>query len=231
MALAALQPADARGSDEPWRPPPAPEPIQQLLKEADVSFEFYEGEIGDGQYPGLTTFDASYSYRARHSFRVTGSGTALQLVVQPRFSALRFTRSHVIRLPRSLQGPDFFENPLVLHELDHVRISNDPRWEQLFRSRVRKIVSLTAPLPAGSAATKNAADRLIRDAIENAFREVQQLVEIRYRELDQVTQHGLQLLPENYWQGFAESILPEPAAPSPEPPTDRRSRRGEAADN
>lgn len=202
-ALAAAPHARATDPGATWRPPPAPEPIRQLLKEADVSFEFYgEGE-GDRQYPGLTTFDASYSYRARHSFRVAGSGADRQLLVQPRISSLRFTRSHTIRLPRSLQGPDFFTNRLVLHELDHVRISNDPRWEQLFRSRVREIDLLAAPLPPGTNAIKRVAEQVIRDAIEKAFREVQQLVEIRYQELDRVTQHGLRPLPEEYWKEFA----------------------------
>lgn len=74
----------------------------------------------------------------------------------------------------------FWTNWLVLHELDHVRISSDPRHEELFK----KLVSEKAPFQQSA-----------KEYVQDAFGKVTSLVDIRYQELDRLTNHGMLDLP------------------------------------
>lgn len=161
-----------------------------------------------------TQFRLTYSFQSRTSWRWRGR----DLVVSVKYDDLELNCTHEIWL-RSMPGEDFWRAPLVQHELDHVRISSDSRVEAHFEKRVRARNELRLTpefldrLVAAGVVQPRLAARLAQLAVEPAkrrpgiidrdsiaeivehviaeeFEKSVQLVRVRYRELDRITDHG-----------------------------------------
>lgn len=217
-----------RSLEEMPQPPGA---IEDWLRQAGVTFR-----IG-GQRPSLvrgapeavgatrvfqaeTQFRLSYTFRSQTRWQWQGR----DLVVTIDYDDLQVHSEHEIWL-RAMPDGDFWASPLVRHELDHVRISSDPRVAAHFRKRVQATVELrlTPDLLANlidvGVIQPSLADRFARQAVRpiarrrvpldqdamaaivehivaRQFRKTVQLVQVRYRELDRVTDHGDRPVPE-----------------------------------
>ncbi len=75
------------------------------------------------------------------------------------------------------------------------RISTDPRIEKLFRDRLEKLRWIRRDIAPGDSVSDSEVDAIVEETVETIFNEVQDLVTIRYRELDRITRHGVLPLP------------------------------------
>lgn len=193
------------------RLPAPPEAIAKLIADGAVIFDFYDEKQNGYAFAGETTFDFRYEYRCQTRYRMINdpesqsagdrlsedaSGRALEVTLDYEDVALKI--SHRMRLPSRLVDERFFDQQLVKHEFDHVAISADPRLPTLLvkmlSDRNSKVI---VPL---SRAENESRDRsmyanISRNAASQAtskvFEDFVSLVRIRYKELDQVTRHGI----------------------------------------
>ncbi|WP_146533894.1 hypothetical protein [Rubripirellula reticaptiva] len=179
--------------------PQPPEKIAAWIKLGNVTFESGtrppSRESADGpRITGETRYRLIYHFRSQSDWRVRGS----QIVIRVRFKDVRWQTSHVIWFENRPDADGFWDNQLVRHEFDHVEISTDPRIEKLFRSRLKDTSVIQRPIQPGIRIREADVDKIVEDTVRKMFDEISELVEIRYKELDRITNHGqLPLPPDN----------------------------------
>ena len=146
----------------------------------------------------------SYSYRSKTRWHVEGDrsqtaqdgGAARVLIIHVRFGEIDFETTHHIWFRDRPDNDGFWEAPLVLHELDHVLISSDRSLAHLFESKVKTLSRIEFPLATDESPSEALVKKIVASKMEAAFQAVSELAEIRYEELDQVTRHGREPLPQ-----------------------------------
>lgn len=104
---------------------------------------------------------------------------------------------HTIWFRQSPEIETFWENQLVRHELDHVQLSNDESMRKRFASLLQEGNRQVHKLAPNQVPSDQLADELTDRWIHQQFGEIVKLINIRYRELDRITFHGTQALPED----------------------------------
>ncbi|TWT75206.1 hypothetical protein [Allorhodopirellula solitaria] len=208
---------------------PAPPPeIRAWLERGQVTF-LVGGKRPSVAQPSRSTaaeprhFAAETRYRATHSFRSRcrwvwrNPSSAQRLAINVRYQKLQLAVSHQVWLEEMPDVETFWESALVLHELDHVRLSSDPRLKAKFlaavkqRSRIELTREQTLSVledaarrsqmirgrsqPLINRLGSEEAQEFLDEAVDAEFEKIVQLVEIRYRELDRQTDHGRQPIP------------------------------------
>ncbi|WP_146520825.1 hypothetical protein [Stieleria varia] len=187
--------------------PEPPESIAQLLRDAKVQIvtggksmsEKTKFESARMKLGAETRFQLKHHYRARSSWRIRNSGSNAELVITARFLRANLMKTHEVWF-RMMPGSDgFWENPLVLHELDHVKLSSDKRIEKFFAEQLdqNKLIvrRLNEVAPNGQRVNDQLIQRLIDEVVQEAFDQTVSLVEVRYKELDRLTSHGIKPVP------------------------------------
>lgn len=172
--------------------PEAEGAIKELIERGDVRFVFYDSTKYRRKYQGETRFemvyDAPFEFRWRLVRLASGKN---ELRIRPRFDDVRLRVSHRVLLPMKLVGPNFYRQPLVLHELDHVEISAAANWYTTFarglKNEMREVRCLAGENSSDQEPIVRAA---VKAEIQNRFDQLLELVRIRYQELDARTQHG-----------------------------------------
>lgn len=171
-----------------------------------------------------TQFHLSYSFKTHCRWQWADSPAEKRLRIAVRFDQLQLDAQHQIWLRDLPERTPFWDSPLVRHELDHVRLSSDPRLAAQFAKAVSEhdLVELTRQesVPLIALATRRMVDnrpggrpsgqrddsilsRLSADdaqpfldtLVRHEFDRIVQLTQIRYQELDRQTDHGRQSLP------------------------------------
>lgn len=202
---------------EPWpdelirdaQLPPIPDDLQELLTNGNVVFVFYDESLFRRRFQGETRFEMNYDSKSEFRWReIRTRNGSRELVVRPQFRAVEVTSTHTVLLPKRLITDNFFDHPLVRHELDHIRISTDPRFAKTFTTWVRaEVRELRIPLGADATSFNSLAEKEIRLKLSAHFRELVDLVRVRYAELDQQTKHGALPVPQDFFKS-AESEVP-----------------------
>jgi hypothetical protein len=182
-----------------------PEPdemISQLVIGGNVAFKFYEADKIRRRFTGETRMAMRYHTDVKYRWRVVRFRNKRQLAVTVDHRPTRFEFFHEILLPREHAHAQIFGVPLVLHELDHVRISLDPRYQAQFEEWFQEATkSLTIDVAAGT--TEDEFDALIQGEVQaksvQCFEKVLQLIHVRNRELDRQTQHGRLKLDDDFF--------------------------------
>lgn len=190
----AEQPSPIRLDDLP--PPPAE--IADLIKAAGVTFTAGKRDDTDATSTGLklaakTRYQIEFNYRSRSRWKVGREGR--QVVIHLHFSHITWVPKHRVWFRRRPATETFWKDKLVLHELDHVRISSAPHWQANFAKALRVQRVLFHSLAPGDAVNQGMIDRLIDQHAQQVFSGTSDLISIRYRELDRLTQHGLLPVP------------------------------------
>ena len=102
---------------------------------------------------------------------------------------------HTIWFRRLPELDDFWDSPLVLHEFDHVQLSTDPAMEKRFATILRQGNREEIQLSGDQKPSEELATVKTDQWVQQMFQEIVELVDIRYRELDQITLHGRRELP------------------------------------
>lgn len=180
--------------------PPAPQRFAKLIESGNVSLSFYDPAEVKRQYAGETKLDLRYDYRSSSRWDAQREGDGHVVTVRSQFRQFKFTRRHTIVLPIRMAGENFYSRPLVEHEFDHVRISTNPAFEKQFQRWIEaelRVLKLT--LPAGQTLDNQWVQAQIKAAMKQRFDRLLDLIQIRYRELDRVTDHGMTPLPMDFF--------------------------------
>jgi len=191
--------------------PPPPE-LARLIESAGIQFRVggqppsredaaasgIGGETRDefaNRVDAMTNYHIRYHYETHSQWRLEGRGARRRLVITIRFRNVRWSPSHVIWFRQPPPAKDFWSQPIVRHEFDHARLSGDPRWGKDFATRLDERRVLTIPITGDEQIDEEAIGRRVDAHVEEIFREIVELIEIRYRELDRLTNHGMEPLP------------------------------------
>jgi len=194
--------------------PEAPEEVARLLQEGNVEFVFYDAQAIRRRMTGETRF--TLRYRTNHQLRwqlqrqANGQG---KLTIRPILRPVQWELEHKVLLPSYMIGPDFYQEDLVRHELDHVRITLDSRYRQLFQQWLREdLRTVRLELPPGFDVSQFSvlAHQAIEQETAERFTKLLDLIQIRHQELDRETQHGRRPLPDDFLQRPIESVTPPP---------------------
>lgn len=180
----------------------APPELAGLIEVGAVQFVFYDSHDPPPErqrYPAETRFDVRYRYRSTNRWHVYQAAGRRRVAIRPAFEKITWQPSHTIHLPQRLVGPEFYAEPLVRHEFDHVRISVQPDFERRFREGIAELEVIDRTVPPGQTVDAAWVEQQVRSRVEDLFWQTLQLIEIRYRELDRLTDHGVQPLPAGFF--------------------------------
>lgn len=201
--------------------PSPPDALQALIDTGRVEFRFYDPQKQSRRFAGETRMAMVYRLEYTYRSRLIRVGGKRRLQVKIEHRPTEFTRLHQILLPIAHANQGMYEVPLVLHELDHVRIGVDPRYPALFDEWLKETSTTLSFDWNAEARESDIAGWVQREMDEQAqasFARLTQLMEVRQRELDRVTRHGLQPLPTDFFSG-----------PERKPTNDRADGRPDSA--
>lgn len=195
---------------EPWPDPlvvleDLPQPpaeLVELVELGQVEFRFYDAEKQSRRFTGETRLALRYNLKYSYQARVTGSGRRRRLVVKLEHQPTKFSYQHQILLPLSHGVDSLYSLPLVLHELDHVKIGIDPRYPALFDQWLveqTKVLTLTWGVDSRTEDVKSLVQEAMQTEAEKCFDKLLQLMQVRQRDLDRITRHGLDPLPVDFF--------------------------------
>ena len=121
--------------------------------------------------------------------------SAGELTIQMRAKLKSWQPIHTIWFRQPPELETCWENRLMQHEFDHVRLSVDDSMRQRFASLLREGDRKVYQLSPNQTPSDQLADELTDQWIHQTFGEIVKLIDVRYRELDRITSHGLQSLP------------------------------------
>ncbi|MAI73526.1 MAG: hypothetical protein CMM01_21865 [Rhodopirellula sp.] len=179
--------------------PESPKPLEKLLAAGDVTFEVGPRvNAGDPRIIGETRYEISYRYKSQAKWQLVRDAQGARiLLIDAAFSRVQWKPRHVIWLRDQPEAEDFWSNVVLMHELDHLRISTDPRVAKRFAELLRQRRVIRHPLQPGEVAGRELTDKLVEREARAVFDELTDLIAIRYRELDRETSHGRAPLPSN----------------------------------
>ncbi len=197
-----LSAVDGRG-DAVELPQP-PDVLSKRIRVGKVRFEFYDPQVVKRALAGETQFEFRYSYDSRSNWKLTKKDDQPAIEVAIRYRNIKLERSHRVLLPEEMIGDDLFQRRLTLHEFDHVAISCDDRLpvllELMLKERnavIGKLLNEQSDRFEGQPTTEDLtriSNQFVKTASDQVFRDFVALVAIRYRELDRVSNNGLQPL-------------------------------------
>ena len=177
--------------------PDPPQQLKKLLAAGAVTFELGPRvSAGDPRIIGETRYYISYRYKSAAKWELLRDNQGARvLIVDPGFSHVQWNPRHVIWLRDEPKEEEFWSNVVLLHELDHLRISTDPRFAKRFAELLRQRRVIRHSLEPGEVAGRELTDKLVEREARAVFDELTELIAVRYRELDRETSHGRKPLP------------------------------------
>ena len=191
--------------------PDPPAAIAELIESGRVTFQSGRRMVSRARTPpqivAETEYRIAYNYSAHSRWRINSGG---ELVIQVRYSRITWEPRHTIWFRDRPANESFWSDRLVLHEFDHVRISNDRRFKRQFEQLLRSQKVLTPTIERGRPVDRAYVDRLVDQHVGAVFSNIADLISIRYKELDRLTLHGRRPIPDDsalkeWFQDEAES--------------------------
>ena len=191
-------------------PKPTPE-VAALIRRGTVRLITGGQPTGDaGSLPagqrlaGETRFTFRYRYDSRAQWQIESRRNALSqtmVSIRVRFRSIKLISTHDVWLRSPPSADQFWDDRVVRHEFDHVRISSDPRIEKQFLDAVKELEIMRVPLTSvagrGGKIDNAKVQSLIEAGMKQALDDTTDYVSIRYRELDRLTRHGMLPLPDD----------------------------------
>lgn len=197
--------------------PKPSEDVARLLERGQVKFKsggprpsqangYRSTGVIDRQFDAETQFRLNYDFVSRCRWWWSGD----VLWVRVRYPKLGLTVTHDVWLrtfPTEIS--EFWNSDLIKHELDHIRLSTDPRVLgrfraaveaedrlQFARAEVEELLELKLDNPSRRHLTDDQVRQLINSRVKAHFQQTFDLIVIRYRELDRQTAHGAFAVPQ-----------------------------------
>jgi len=203
--------------------PEAPKHLRELIGRTPITWESgdrKEGDPTDGSLTmaGETKYDVRYSYRCSKRWSTDPGGSKIRVTV--RYAEILWKPTHRIWIKNRPPNHQFWTNRIVLHELDHLQLSSDPRHGDRFKQRLRDESQIVHDVASGAVVNQKYVEKIVSDHVERIFRDHTDLIEIRYKELDRVTVHGKFKVPKD---SPIAKLLQQTAEQTAEPPNQSQS--------
>lgn len=183
--------------------PAPPLAFEQLKKDGNVAFVFYDAAKFPRQYAGETRFRIDYQAESNFRWRLIRQANGQRsLVIRTGFSEPQFQIQHQILLPSTTADQQFYLQRLVRHEFDHVRVSADPRYRNLLAKWLKddlKVVRVEIDGEYSKRELNSLASKAVKEQADQLFQKMLELIQIRYSELDRTTRHGTEALPDDFF--------------------------------
>ncbi len=145
------------------------------------------------QRVAVTFYNISVQYDLRYTQTPVRPSNAVfrKTSIQVKFTNPKVTLEHEIKMSTTYQPEKPWESRLLLHEMDHVAISTDPRLINMLKSLLQAPAKLTVELSANANQDATTINQAITD-LQQARREaVQVIVQKYYERLDAQSNNGL----------------------------------------
>lgn len=158
-------------------------------------------QIAGDNYSDRPTPRLSAITAYRIEFRITKYNTwkwntaNRSMTIQMRAKLQSWKPIHTIWFRNQPGRVSFWDNPLVQHEFDHVKLSADKNMEQRFKSLLQRGNRQTIRLTPDQVPSDQMVNEVIDRWVEETFQNVVDLIDVRYVELDRITSHGRLPLP------------------------------------
>ncbi|MEM1070126.1 MAG: hypothetical protein AAGI63_14585 [Planctomycetota bacterium] len=179
--------------------PKSPPNVERWLKDWEV--QFTTGKLPPDhaanrrRLSGFTQYEVAYTYKCQPTWRF--DRTSGNIRIQVRFTQVSWQPKHTIWLRYPPEPNSFWDDKLVLHELDHVQLSGDTRMKKLFIEKLRAKRTITQSVRGRGPVNQSMVDRIVKEHVASVFEEVSEMIDIRYKELDRVTSHGRLSIPKD----------------------------------
>lgn len=180
---------------------PPPEPIASLVQNAKIQWQY--GPRDPSREPSSgprlaaeTQYRIAYQFNSGSRWRIV-PGEPRTVIIRVRYQHVRWNRSHVIWFRNQPDQSDFWNDPLVRHELDHLKISSDPRFEKQFLADLQASSIIRQTASSGETIDQRWVSNIVDRHVAKVFEKTSELIAIRYLELDQITSHGRRPLPDD----------------------------------
>ncbi len=168
-----------------------PDELRQSLKRQSSYGESTSPR--SGRLDAITAYRVEFRYAGQRTWDWDASTRRMTINMRPRLQT--WNPVHTIWLRSPPKPVNFWTDPLVLHEFDHVRLSADRSMKQRFAGILRAGAREEFQLSENQFPSDQLADELTNQWVQSKFREIVELIDIRYRELDEDTLHGRRPLP------------------------------------
>lgn len=182
--------------------PPPPNALATLIDSGAVTMTAggdARPKSDDNRYVDQPNIVAETHYRITYQFtsRARWVLRGNRLTIRAKFSDVRLKSTHTIWFHDLPQRDSFWDVAVVRHEFDHVRISSDSRHEKMFRELLSQYSIITRTVDSRQPISDASVDKMVEAMVAEQFQKVSELIEIRYQELDRVTNHGLRPIPDD----------------------------------
>ncbi|WP_339910694.1 hypothetical protein [Symmachiella dynata] len=174
----------------------SPPQFKTLVNASDIEFDFYDPTVEPDRYPGRALFSLDVRTRFLYEYQVVRRRARRYVVIRPKIQKIQWKLKHTIRLPKSYDDPTMWDTVLLLHELDHVAISSDPRLRMLLERTLFSVKRIERPMTQGGALNEAAIQKIINDEFIKRRDAVVDLATKNYKLLDKVSAHGARNIPD-----------------------------------
>ncbi|TWU14880.1 hypothetical protein CA54_37500 [Symmachiella macrocystis] len=174
----------------------APPQFKTLVNASEINFDFYDPSIEPDRFPGRALFSIEVRTRFLYEYQVVNRRTRRYVIIRPKIQRIHWKLKHTIRLPESYDAPTMWDSVLLLHELDHVAISSDPRMRMLLERAFFSVKRIEHPITQVGALDDAAIQKIINDEFIKRRDAVIELATNNYKLLDKVSAHGARDIPD-----------------------------------
>jgi hypothetical protein len=149
--------------------------------------------VKKAQRAAVTLYNIHVQYDLRYTQTpIRSANTANRKTsIQVKFTNPKVTLEHEIKLSTQYQPEKPWESRLLLHEMDHVAISTDPRLIKILKSLLQAPAKLTVELSANANQDASTISQAIDDSQRARREAVQTIVQKYYERLDAQSNNGL----------------------------------------
>lgn len=174
----------------------SPPQFNALVKTSDIEFDFYDPAIEPDRFPGRALFSIDVRTRFLYDYQVVKRRARRYVIIRPKLQRIQWKLKHMIRLPKSYDAPTMWDTVLLLHELDHVAISSDPRLRMLLERALYSVERIEHPIAQAGVLDDAAIQKIINDEFIKRRDAVIELATKNYKLLDKVSAHGARDIPD-----------------------------------
>ncbi len=167
-----------------------PQRFKQLYRQGNVTIEFYDAVTDPMEFQGHAAFDFTARCKFTYEYRFVVRRGKRYVRIQPKIQSIAIDMRHTVKIPKSHNTPELWDGKLMLHEMDHVAISTDPRIEMLLDHLFRSIEIVEKPVQRRGEVEASVLIEKVQ-AEQNARRDaLLDLIKKCNVELDKITNHG-----------------------------------------
>ncbi len=171
-----------------------PQRFKQLYRKGNMKVEFYDPETDPMEYEGHASFQLEARTRFNYKYRFVTRGGKRYIRITPQVVAFDWEIRHVVKIPKSHNNDGLWDGKLMLHELDHVATSTDPRAKMLLEHLLRSIKTVEKPFKRRGKVEPAEIEKLVDEELNARRDALVELIKHVNRDLDRKTVHGVKPL-------------------------------------